>query len=156
MGHHVRRPLWLLTALLAAFVGTLTVAALTQDPHDQINERLDRIDQRLAQTPAPSEDPIPHVSPSAASRSRTAPQGRLLSVTCYTATGHRTASGLWPREGMAASNAYPFGTKLMVEKVGVVVVQDRIGWGSDLDLYRDSRASCVTFGRRSLHVAVAR
>lgn len=55
---------------------------------------------------------------------------------------------------MAASNRYPFGTRLRVEHVGVVTVQDRIGYGSDLDLFMDSRAACIMFGRRPLMVTV--
>lgn len=105
-------------------------------------------------TPEPSA-----LHPRAASRFRTPSlvgTGRRTTTTCYTATGHRTASGLWPREGMAANNTYPFGTRLRVEDVGVVTVQDRIGWGSELDLFMDSRAACIRFGRRQLRVMVLR
>ena len=55
---------------------------------------------------------------------------------------------------MAASNRYPFGTRLRVESVGVVVVQDRIGHGSDLDLFYASRSACLRFGRQQLQVEV--
>jgi 3D (Asp-Asp-Asp) domain-containing protein len=57
---------------------------------------------------------------------------------------------------MAASNQHPFGTRLRVQSVGVVTVQDRIGHGSDLDLFMDSRAACIRFGRRRLTVTVLR
>lgn len=98
-----------------------------------------------------------HVAPSVASRSRPlVTRGERLSVTCYTATGHRTASGVWPRVGMAAGNRWPLGTRLRVERVGVVVVTDRIGHGSDLDLFRTSRSACVRFGRQALRVSVVR
>jgi 3D (Asp-Asp-Asp) domain-containing protein len=57
---------------------------------------------------------------------------------------------------MAASNTYAFGTRLLVEGVGVVTVEDRIGWGTDLDLYGPSEAFCRRFGRKHLHVRVVR
>jgi 3D (Asp-Asp-Asp) domain-containing protein len=57
---------------------------------------------------------------------------------------------------MAAGNAWPFGTRLHVEGVGVVVVQDRYGWGTQLDLFMDSCAKARAFGRRHLRVEVAR
>jgi 3D (Asp-Asp-Asp) domain-containing protein len=57
---------------------------------------------------------------------------------------------------MAASNTHPFGTRLLVEGVGEVTVEDRIGWGSDLDLFGPSEAFCRQFGRRHLRVEVIR
>jgi len=100
--------------------------------------------------------------PQVASRSRAvvrhsaAGVGTLTDTTCYVATGSRTASGLWPHVGMAASNRYPFGTRLSVEHVGVVTVQDRIGHGSSLDLFFASRSACLRFGRQHLRVEVVR
>jgi len=82
--------------------------------------------------------------------------GTLTDTTCYVWSGHRTASGLWPKPGMAANNAYPFGTRLNVEGVGVVTVQDRIGHGSDLDLFFPSLPACLRFGRQQLRVRVLR
>lgn len=122
------------------------------------------------QTPAArvtGEGPVPQETASAAplrravkaSRSRVlipTPTGTPLDVTCYVATGHRTSSGAWPREGMAASNRYPFGTRLAVEGVGVVTVADRIGWGSDLDLFFNSLSACLHFGRQRLLVEEVR
>jgi 3D (Asp-Asp-Asp) domain-containing protein len=80
----------------------------------------------------------------------------VLDVTCYVATGHRTASGAWPRVGMAASNQHPFGTRLRVQGVGVVTVTDRIGHSSELDLFMADRAACLRFGRQRLAVTVIR
>jgi 3D (Asp-Asp-Asp) domain-containing protein len=58
---------------------------------------------------------------------------------------------------MAAGNAWPLGTHLHVEHVGDVTITDRIGHGSDLDIYL-GRDGChnraATFGRRHLHVQV--
>lgn len=90
-----------------------------------------------------------------ASRSahRTAP----IDVTAYCWTGNRTASGPWPQRGMAASNDYPFGTRLRVPGVGLVTVTDHIGHGTQLDLYL-GRAGChkraTAFGRKHLRVEV--
>jgi 3D (Asp-Asp-Asp) domain-containing protein len=50
----------------------------------------------------------------------------------------------------------PFGTRLRVPGFGVVVVTDRIGHGSDLDLYLGSSPGCAraarAWGRRHLVV----
>jgi len=55
---------------------------------------------------------------------------------------------------MAAGNRWPLGTRLRVEGIGVVVVQDRIGHGSQLDLFMTSEAACRRFGRQRLAVEV--
>jgi 3D (Asp-Asp-Asp) domain-containing protein len=95
-----------------------------------------------------------------AGRAATPQRSRRWSVTAYCATGHRTASGVWPRIGMAATldRSIPFGTRLSVPGIGVVTVTDRIGHGSDLDLYLGSGAACEhaarEWGRRHLTVEV--
>lgn len=103
----------------------------------------------------------PVATPTRASRSdsrldRLDWRGPRLDVTAYCPTGHRTASGAWPRPGMAAGNRWPFGTVLDVEGVGRVVVTDRIGHGSELDLYMPSCAAAIRFGRRHLRVVEVR
>lgn len=109
---------------------------------------------------APSPVKTPRAMPSKASRTRplrgltASESGSLLDVTCYAATGHRTASGKWPRVGMAASNSHRFGTRLLVEHVGVVTVEDRIGHGTDLDVFGPSESYCRRFGRKHLRVEV--
>jgi 3D (Asp-Asp-Asp) domain-containing protein len=55
---------------------------------------------------------------------------------------------------MAAGNRWPFGTRIRVQHVGVVTVTDRIGWGSQLDLFMTSCHAARQFGRRHLHVEV--
>jgi 3D (Asp-Asp-Asp) domain-containing protein len=84
-----------------------------------------------------------------------APPGVLLSVTAYCWTGSPMANGRYPQAGDAAGDRWPLGTRLAVPGVGVVTVTDRIGWGSDLDLYM-GRGGCeqraLTFGRRELEV----
>lgn len=91
--------------------------------------------------------------------SRRVPTGSRLSVTAYCWTGNRTASGAWPQIGMAAGNRWPFGTRLRVEGWGVVTITDRIGHGSELDIYmgrEGCRSRALAFGRRSLRVEVVR
>ena len=115
------------------------------------------------------EAPPRRVAPERASRSRPtfptpvlqpAPTGSrvtgtLLDVTAYCWTGSRTASGLWPEVGMAAG-PWPFGTRLRVEGVGVVTVEDRYGHSTQLDIFVGSCAEARVFGRRSLRVEVQR
>jgi 3D (Asp-Asp-Asp) domain-containing protein len=95
---------------------------------------------------------------SKASRSRVTPTraaaGSLLDVTCYLATGNRTASGVWPAPGMAAGNRWALGTRLHVQGLGTYTVTDRIGHGSDVDLFFTDRAACLSFGRQHLLVTV--
>lgn len=73
----------------------------------------------------------------------------------YCATGNRTASGKWPQPGMVAtlSRSIPFGTVVHIEGMGDYVVEDRIGHGSDFDIYTHSCKNARTFGRRHLRVS---
>jgi 3D (Asp-Asp-Asp) domain-containing protein len=115
----------------------------------------------------------PRATPTAASRSRTTlpkrrgtrtgqalkrkqqrATGSLTTVTAYCATGNPTASGKTPRPGMAAGNDWPFGTRLHVDGIGVVTIEDRYGSGTQLDLFMDSCTAARTFGRRHLRVEV--
>lgn len=106
--------------------------------------------------PAPTPLPTPH----RASRSHPRPVLRThhMDVTAYCSTGNRTASGVWPGPGMAATldRSIPFGTRLRVPGFGVVTVTDRVGHGSDLDLYLGSSPACAraarAWGRRHLVV----
>jgi 3D (Asp-Asp-Asp) domain-containing protein len=81
----------------------------------------------------------------------------MMSVTAYCATGSRDADGTWPQVGYAATldRSIPFGTHLLVPGYGEVVVHDRIGHGSDLDLYMGDTgcaARADAWGRHYLHV----
>lgn len=76
-----------------------------------------------------------------------------LDVTAYCYTGSRTASGVWPEPGQVATlTAIPFGTRLRLAHLGTYTVTDRIGWGSDIDVYFPSCADARQFGRRHLTV----
>lgn len=119
-------------------------------PSDALNVRTGRL-------------PEVRVTPSAASRSRALrPTPQPLTwvgpydITAYTATGHRTASGRWPEPGMVASNRWPMGTRLRIEGLGEFVVQDRVGGGTDVDVFVPTRREAIMFGRKHLHVAVIR
>lgn len=79
----------------------------------------------------------------------------MYQITAYTHTGNRTASGLWPVYGMAACpRQFAFGTRLHVEGIGVVTCRDRGSAivGYRLDLFMDSRAEAIAWGRRRLQV----
>ena len=92
----------------------------------------------------------------AASRSQL--RASIAQVTMYCYTGSRNAAGKWPTVGTAAANAYPLGTRLHVEGVGVVTVEDRSAPNAtDVDVYGGSDSGCAAraaaFGRRLLHVS---
>lgn len=145
--------------LLALVAGCATPTAPTVTLPKGLGKTPERV--TVGTVTAPSPVKTPRATPSKASRSRAlaAPShgtGPRLDVTCYSWTGSRTASGKWPRVGMAASNSYPFGTRLLVEHVGIVTVEDRIGHGTDLDLYGPSESYCRRFGRQHLRVQVIR
>jgi 3D (Asp-Asp-Asp) domain-containing protein len=83
-----------------------------------------------------------------------------LVVTAYCWTGNRTASGAWPGPRSAATldRSIPFGTRLRVAGVGELIVDDRIGHGSDVDVYLGAGPTCERaaelFGRRELTVVI--
>jgi 3D (Asp-Asp-Asp) domain-containing protein len=155
-------------AAAALFVAFCALMATGQN-----NDRIAQLEQRRSPTSSTSPAQTPRVTSTPASRSRRSlaghrhPEGTLasngtgtgsrLSTTAYCWTGNRTASGLWPQIGMAAGNRWPLGTRLNVEHVGTVVIRDRIGAGSDLDIYL-GRDGCEQrarqFGRRHLRVEV--
>lgn len=89
----------------------------------------------------------------------------LLICTAYCAcnlctaqwSGGPTASGVMPREGVTcAANAFPFGTKLEIEGVGVRVVQDRMSrrFPRRVDIYVRNHSTALRFGKRELKVRV--
>lgn len=79
----------------------------------------------------------------------------------YCSTGNRNAAGRWPQIGDVATldRSIPFGTRVHIEGMGDYVVEDRVGYGTDFDIYAgggdcESRAS--NFGRHHLRVTVYR
>lgn len=166
-------------ALATASVGTIVAGLIATGHHLHPHAR--SAPGGSAPTPAPTvsptraarfhiRPPLPRVNTSPSSEGTPRPavhrrarparsSGTLLDVTAYCGTGNRTASGQWPQLGMAAGNRWPFGTRLHIAGYGTVTVEDRIGWGSDVDLYFGSGPDCEqrasNFGRQHLRVAVA-
>lgn len=77
-------------------------------------------------------------------------------ITMYCPTGSRTASGKIPRRGMVAtiSRSIPFGTHILIEGLGEYVVEDRIGHGSEFDIFTPSCAEADRFGRQRHRVTI--
>lgn len=71
-------------------------------------------------------------------------------VTAYAYTGSPCANGNYPSAGHTiACNSLPFGTKVMIEGVGIRTVEDRgPAWLGDswCDLYLGSVADCIQWG----------
>ncbi len=80
-----------------------------------------------------------------------------VSATAYTATGNNTASGTVPQSGrtIASWGGLPFGTKVYIPALGgVYTVEDRGGavtYGI-IDIYMDSEAECVRWGRQRIEI----
>jgi 3D (Asp-Asp-Asp) domain-containing protein len=76
-----------------------------------------------------------------------------VSSTCYAQAG-QTASGQSTRSGIVANNFLPLGTRILLDRPAfgrrVYIVLDRIGWGSQLDIFNPSEAACVQYGRRTV------
>ena len=64
----------------------------------------------------------------------------------------QTASGATPCEGRtcAASNKYPFGTRIQLDGIGTFTVEDRGGAisGNRIDIFMNSHNAANNFGRR--------
>ena len=64
----------------------------------------------------------------------------------------QTASGATPCEGRtcAASNKYPFGTRIELDGIGTFIVEDRGDaiTGNRIDIYMDDHRRANNFGRR--------
>lgn len=80
----------------------------------------------------------------------------LRDVTKYCPTGNTTASGKQPRVGMVAtiSRSIPFGTRVLIEGLGEFVVEDRIGHGSEFDIFTNSCSDARRFGRQHRRVTI--
>ena len=92
--------------------------------------------------------------------------GRVITVqaTAYTATGSRTATGTWPKEGRTIAvdpNVIKPGTRVKINNMdcgvgGVYFAEDTGGAvkGRIIDLYMDSQKACVVWGRRSIQIEI--
>jgi len=77
---------------------------------------------------------------------------------CPGSSGEITASGQHVHPGVAANNMLPLGTVIRISPRAfgrsVWTVLDRIGWGSQLDLWSASCTASIQFGRRLERVTV--
>lgn len=82
--------------------------------------------------------------------------GSVHDITMYCPTGSRTASGKWPTVGMVAtiSRSIPFGTRVLIDGLGEFTVEDRIGHGSEFDIFTPSCAEADRFGRQHRRVRI--
>ena|SRR5215831_14704402 len=81
-------------------------------------------------------------------------------TTSYCLTGIM-ADGTITRRRSAANNQLPLGTKirLMGKQAGPngmrrYVIRDRIGWGTQLDLWHGSCSTAIRYGRKNVHFKI--
>lgn len=85
---------------------------------------------------------------------------KVLNVvsTAYTHTGNRTATGVYPHEGVIAVDprVIPLGTKLYVENYGYAVAADTGGVikGNKIDVFFNTYNKAINWGRRSIKVYI--
>jgi 3D (Asp-Asp-Asp) domain-containing protein len=85
---------------------------------------------------------------------------RTLTVeaTGYTHTGSRTAMGTWPKRGTVAvdPDVIPLGTKLYIPGYGYGVAEDTGGAvdGTIIDLFFETRAEAIKWGRRTVTIQI--
>lgn len=74
---------------------------------------------------------------------------------CLTGT---MADGQPTHSGAVATldRSIPFGTRVSIPGLGTFVVEDRIGYGSDFDVWTPSCATATSWGRRTLTVSLSR
>lgn len=128
-----------------------------------------------AEQPAPAPEPAPAPTPEPAPAPEPEPEqpaeesnGIDLSnathftanCTAYVATGNATASGAWPTSGhtiAADLSNYPIGTRIYIPYFDTVfTVEDSGGAvkGNVIDIFFDSYAEAISFGRRNLDAYV--
>jgi len=73
-------------------------------------------------------------------------------------SGTITASGKHTYFGEVAMNTLPLGTRIQIRPAAfgrsTFTVEDRIGSGSELDIYQPSCTAAIDYGRRAEHVRV--
>lgn len=80
---------------------------------------------------------------------------RRVTSTAYCLTG-TTANGGRGHAGSVAMNGVPFGSRWRVVETGqVYVVNDRIGHGSQFDIWMGSCSAARSYGRRTIHIVRA-
>jgi 3D (Asp-Asp-Asp) domain-containing protein len=84
---------------------------------------------------------------------------RVITVIATSYCLHGTmADGTYTRSGSAANNFLPLGTKITTSLpfMGIRhwVVRDRIGWGTQLDLWAPTCRNSFIFGRRRIQITL--
>src|SRR3954454_19765413 len=77
---------------------------------------------------------------------------RTAESTCYAGFG-RMANGHYTHWGAVAMNRHRLGTRIRLRhpfyRRRGFRVEDRIGWGSQLDFWRPATYDCIRWGRRT-------
>ncbi len=81
-----------------------------------------------------------------------------MSATAYTHTGNKTYTGIWPSVGIVAVDpkVIPLGTRLYIDGYGYATAMDTGGAikGNKIDLFFETRAEALKWGRRNVQVFV--
>lgn len=109
--------------------------------------------QKPKNTPDPDEKTTSDVtSDSITVDGKTYSYSKTLSVmiTAYTHTGRKTSTGVWPSIGTVAvdKGVIPYGTKLYIPGYGFGVAQDTGVSGNHIDVFFDTEAECIKYGRK--------
>ncbi len=81
---------------------------------------------------------------------------QIMNCSAYCHTGNPTASGMWPRPGIAAADHLPFGSRVTLPDGRILTITDRFGvnYTDRLDVFMGSEAECWEFGRQWLKCKV--
>jgi len=83
---------------------------------------------------------------------------KVMEATAYTYTGRKTATGRTTKRGIVAVDprVIPLGTRLYIEGYGFGEAQDVGGGvkGNKIDLFMETRAECLRWGRRPVKVYI--
>ena len=106
-----------------------------------------------AKTPDPDEKDADEITDNTITvNGETYTYARTLTVmiTAYTHTGRKTATGVWPEVGTVAvdPSVIPYGTRLYIPGYGFGVAQDTGVSGNHIDVFFDTEAECITYGRK--------
>ena len=92
--------------------------------------------------------------------------GRVITVqaSAYTATGSKTATGTWPKEGRTIAvdpSVIKPGTSVRIKNMecgvgGVYIAEDTGGGvkGMEIDIYMNSQTACFAWGRRTIQLEI--
>lgn len=82
----------------------------------------------------------------------------VVEASAYTWTGHKTATGTWPKRGTVAvdPNVIPLGSKLWIPGYGFGVAEDTGGMikGAKVDLFMSSEEECFQWGRKQVQITI--